>query len=264
MNSIEILELLEKKHKDDVFVAECKNGPTHTGDGHIRMDAWVMRKSWSKPMTTVYEIKVDRGDFKRDDKWHMYLPYCNEFYFACPKGVIEPGELPPEAGLVIASKNGRLLFVKKKPQRRTVHIPEEVYRYILMARIKITRETYESESAGDYWGKWLAQREKNKDLGYMVSRKIREIVESTIIENNNLKRQIEVYETLGKRLDELGINPKNPASQWNVRRKIDEFMGEIPSEFIGAIDRTISVLNNVKEVHAKFNMKDGINSNESL
>lgn len=44
----EILKLLAIKHSGDVFVPECKDGPTHYVS-HSRLDAWVMARSWSKP-----------------------------------------------------------------------------------------------------------------------------------------------------------------------------------------------------------------------
>jgi hypothetical protein len=59
-----LLKALAQRHKDDVFVPECKNGPTQTGS-HRRLDAWVMLKTWS-PVTMIgYEIKVSRSDCRR-------------------------------------------------------------------------------------------------------------------------------------------------------------------------------------------------------
>ena len=79
----DILRLIESRHSGDLVVAECKDGPTHYAR-HRRLDAWVMRKSWSKPALYGYEIKVSRQDFLKDDKWPDYLPMCNELYFVCP------------------------------------------------------------------------------------------------------------------------------------------------------------------------------------
>ena len=80
-----ILDKLKAKHTDDVFVAECKNGPTHTAS-HRRLDAWVMKKSWSPITMLGYEIKQSRSDFLQDNKWQAYLPCCHQLYFVCPKG----------------------------------------------------------------------------------------------------------------------------------------------------------------------------------
>ena len=83
-----IQSLLAVKHSKDIFVPECKDGPTHTAD-HLRMDAWVMKRSWVRPLSIGYEIKISRQDFLNDQKWHSYLNYCNEFYFVCPAGLID-------------------------------------------------------------------------------------------------------------------------------------------------------------------------------
>ena len=47
-----------------------------------------------------YEVKVSRSDFKGDKKWPSYTPYFNRFYFATPPGIVLPGEIPEEIGLV--------------------------------------------------------------------------------------------------------------------------------------------------------------------
>jgi hypothetical protein len=75
VKSNDILKLLSEKHSEDVFVPECKNGSTWLST-HLRLDAWVMNRSWTKLKFTGYEIKVSRQDFLRDDthdiKWHNY------------------------------------------------------------------------------------------------------------------------------------------------------------------------------------------------
>ena len=135
-----ILDLLAAKHRGDVFVAECKTGPTTTANAHhLRMDAWVMRRSWAHPDTTGYEIKVSRGDFLRDDKWPAYLKYCNRFYFVCPPNMIAVNEVPAGCGLMWASKNAAMLYTKIKAPRREVEIPENLWRYVLMCRASIQR-----------------------------------------------------------------------------------------------------------------------------
>ncbi|WP_208112793.1 MmcB family DNA repair protein [Aureibacillus halotolerans] len=55
-------------------------------------------------MITVYEIKVSRSDFLRDDKWPAYKNQCHRFFFVCPKDLIKPEELPDE--VVRAKRKG--------------------------------------------------------------------------------------------------------------------------------------------------------------
>ena len=110
----DIAQLLAAKHADDVFVTECKDGPSTSG--HIKLDAWAMRRSWAHPSFIGYEIKVSRSDFVGDTKWPQYLGVCNEFYFVCPAGIIRSEELSPEAGLLqIVSTGTRLLTKKRLP-----------------------------------------------------------------------------------------------------------------------------------------------------
>lgn len=134
-----LTELLAARHNGDVFVAQCKSGPSNYAlKGElVIMDAWAMRRSWAKPHTFGYEIKVSRGDFRRDQKWTRYLRYCSHFYFVALPGVIDPGELPDDVGLLVASKNLARLFCKREAAHREVTVPESLWRYILMWRASI-------------------------------------------------------------------------------------------------------------------------------
>lgn len=58
-------------------------------------------RSW---MVRGYEVKISHDDFAGDKKWQNYLPHVNHFFFAAPRGVIQPRELPPEVGLVEAER----------------------------------------------------------------------------------------------------------------------------------------------------------------
>jgi len=172
-----IIRLLREKHSSDVFVDECKDGPTWAGT-HSRMDAWVMPRSWTKPETTGYEIKVSRSDFLRDDKWPGYLPLCHRFYFVAPPDVIQLAEVPVEAGLMVTTKNGTRLLTKKKAPTRNVEIPESLWRYVLMCRVRVTSER--SLDPVEVWRRWLAEKDEQKHLGWNVSRNIRRIVAERI------------------------------------------------------------------------------------
>jgi hypothetical protein len=49
----------------------------------------------------IVEIKTSEADFRADEKWPEYLPYCDSFYFAVPEGF--PRQiLPEECGLIVA------------------------------------------------------------------------------------------------------------------------------------------------------------------
>lgn len=51
------------------------------------------------------EIKVSVEDLRADSKWHEYLEYCDQYFFAVPDGF--PQELlPADHGLIVADKFG--------------------------------------------------------------------------------------------------------------------------------------------------------------
>ena len=161
------MDAISAKHADDVVVFECKNGPTHYTNGLLKMDAWVMAKSWAKAAITVYEIKTDRRDFVRDTKWPGYLHYCNLFYFAAPKGIIKPEELPADAGLM--ELVGKRLVIRKKAPHRQQEIDPDVFRYILMCRITVDRfERDPTDQRADRIATFKQMLADGKDIGWSV------------------------------------------------------------------------------------------------
>ena len=134
-----ILQALKNRHWKDVFIPECKTGPTWFNPALRRMDAWVMRRSWTRFATIAYEIKVSRGDFLADTKWREYLPYCHELYFICPWGLIKPDEINGDAGLCWVSKNGQRIYTRKCVEQRDIEIPIEMLIHIVMSRTIIMR-----------------------------------------------------------------------------------------------------------------------------
>jgi len=244
-----IVELLRSRHRDDVLVLECKDGPSQ-GTTHNRMDAWAMRRSWSKPCTWGYEVKVSRSDFQRDDKWHRYLPYCNEFYFVAPFGLLKPSELPAEAGLLEATKNGSMLRRRKKASHRDVQIDECFWRYLLMCRTRIVDR--EIQSNEDYWRQWLEEKVERRDLGYKVSRAIRETVNEQIesVKEKNLKLWDENRELadVKKILGKLGF--EQVPEYWHRPQTLEaaiEKLADPLRELRGVCGQAVCVLNRVAQ-----------------
>jgi hypothetical protein len=220
----QLLRLLETRHSQDVFIPECKDGPTQMGS-HRRLDAWVMRRSWTRPLVIGYEIKVSRGDFLQDSKWPAYLGMCNELWFVCPSGMIAPTELPAEVGLLWASKTGTRLFAKKKAPLRQVEIPESLWRYILMCRTRVTIETADGQGGREYWARWLEDRNIDREFGRRVSVAIRGRVaaeiEAVAAENAKLRRKMSEYDDIRRTLVGLGIDPDgHRVGSWDVRQRI--------------------------------------------
>ncbi len=249
MNASVIKELLAVRHKNDIFVSECKDGPTHTAN-HLRMDAWAMKRSWTNRISYGYEIKINRQDFLRDEKWHNYLGYCNEFYFVCPSKLISPDEIPAEVGLLYTASTGTRLYTKKKAARRNITIPEKLYLYILICRAKINGADIDTDLdvTKKYFQSYVKDKDENRELGYMVSAKIRQKVSATMQENAELKHRIEIFDDLTKRLDEIGIDMTKPLRSWDVHKKIDDLLGEIPPSLSRDLSRMVSDLTAIKQI----------------
>ena len=248
MTADDIIKLLAEKHKDDVFIDQCKTGPSQSGLSIF--DAWAMVKSWAHPCAYGYEVKISRNDFLRDNKWAAYLNYCNQMYFVCPTDLIKPEELPSEVGLLWVSKNGTRLFCKRKAAHRDIVIPNEIYQYILMARAKIQREGYNDNSTKQYWQRWLLSRNESRDLGYSVSKAIREKYESDVVtvqkQNQILAEKIERLESVQKVCDELGINTN---SEYGVgynaarfRKAVEEARRVIPAGLVESLSECLNRL----------------------
>lgn len=242
LTSDQLLDLLARKHWEDVFIPECKTGPT-VGCEHYRLDAWAMNRSWSHPVISGYEIKVTRSDFKRDEKWSAYLCCCNCLYFVCPDGLIQPDELPAEVGLIWATKSGSRLMTRKKASYRHVEIPDSLYRYILMSRVQVKRNQYSYDNPQDYWRDWLAKKIEDRELGHRVSRAVRETVteqvdgarSSVLISEKKMRN----YDEVRRRLVELGIPEDQHASEWSVRRTLDSVLASVPPELLYSVSRMI-------------------------
>jgi hypothetical protein len=231
-----LIQLLANRHSKDVFIQECKDGPTQMVSNHLRMDAWAMNRSWANACAWVYEVKVSRSDFINDNKWPGYLPYCNQFYFVTPKDLIDVKEIPEQAGLLVAigSGNGARLITKKKAPYRDVVIPESVYRYILMCRVEISRKYETNEGTREYWKKWLAQKDEDKRLGSSVASTIRKRAGELEIENRRLRDQINQYDDVKRTLTALGYNPDS-FYRWDLERRIKESQEIFDSKLVTAM-----------------------------
>lgn len=228
-----IKSCLRQKHSKDLVVEECKNGSTTMGS-HLRMDMWVMPRSWTKPACTAYEIKVSRSDFLRDEKWPGYLDLCNSFYFACPSGLIQPEELPDSVGLMWLSKTGTRMYTKRKAPQRDVTIPESLWRYVLMCRATIESER-RFQTDRDYWEQWLEHERVDQEFGRHVGETIRRRVDEEVIKANKrserLEKAISEYEEIRRMISEvtgMEIDIERPPSVFAFRRHMEALQEVVP------------------------------------
>lgn len=72
----------------------------------FRIDVFAMRfwESGIGPVRVAYEIKVSRADFlsevRNPEKRRLAMEISNEFFFATPKGLLNPKEIPSGCGLI--------------------------------------------------------------------------------------------------------------------------------------------------------------------
>lgn len=97
-----------------------------------RCDVWAFRVSWSRFCIRIYEVKASRGDLLRDlesGKYRLYLPHCNELWFATAPGLSKGIPIPDDCGLVELRPPGsdykrQIHVVKRAPHHewsRNVH-----------------------------------------------------------------------------------------------------------------------------------------------
>jgi len=247
-----LASLLRLRHHKDVFVDECKNGPTWYANGLLKVDAWAMRKSWANPCAWGYEIKVSRADYVQDDKWPGYLTLCNQFYFVCIPGIIDKAEVPEDAGLIVSSLNGTRLYTKKKAPYREVDIPQDIYQYILMSRAKIIRYEHR-QSRADYWKRWLKDKSDNRELGYEVSKAVADHVHTIERQNVRLINEHKAYERLENMLSDMGISP----GAWNMESRVQQAIERVNASVPFDMDQT---LNNLERAITSFRAELAKNS----
>ena len=87
----------------------------------------------------IVEIKTSVADFRADQKWREYLPYCDAFYFAVPEGFPRV-LLPVSCGLLIADAYGAAMvrpaveMAMNKARRR-----HQLVRFALAASVRLNR-----------------------------------------------------------------------------------------------------------------------------
>jgi hypothetical protein len=243
MTADDLQRMLSTRHAADVYVAECKDGPSQTR-AHRRLDAWVLLKTWS-PITTIgYEIKVTRQDWRRDEKMHDYMPLCHLLYIAAPKGIVPADELPTGVGLIEPiGTNGRLQ-VRRKAARREIALPAELMVYVLMCRTRITRDRndYHGTDAREWrvreLREWVEGRHDREALSMAVSQKIRAAFDEQARQLRAERTRHDTLEHIEQRIAELGLDPKRPVTEWDVRKRLEAFNAVVSWNVLHDMRRT--------------------------
>lgn len=238
-----LLRQLQKKHLDrqlpDVFFANVKNGPTMLGNNLLIMDAVAIKKSWKNPCITGYEIKVSRGDFMRDEKWHGYLKYCHQFNFVCPADMIKPEELPPEVGLIYYNPDKDCLSTKRKALHRMIEMSLDMFYYLVISRTDPDRHPFFSDQK-EYLEAWVQNKNEGRSLGSLVGSKMARENEDLRQQVKSLESNIKSKEEKLKQLEAVkNILQKHGISfyRWELEEKLEEALSHnMPPGFANSIE----------------------------
>lgn len=159
--------------RSSYFITECKTCSTYFPDpqGLLKFDGLAITKSYTKPCIIGYEIKVSRNDFKQDNKWHLYLQYCNEFFFVVPTGLVKKEELPDNVGLIYYNPDTKALRTVKKALYRQIEEPVGVYKYIIFSKLEEDRLPFYEDKA-EYARAYLEDQKDKKYIGHTLGSKM--------------------------------------------------------------------------------------------
>lgn len=132
--------------------------------GSVRPDVLSMRKSWTQPNFTAYEIKVSRSDFMSDmtsGKWQNYLEIAGAVVFSTPKGLVKRTEIPDGTGLLERSDKGW------RYARKPVFQPTVPPQYILMKLLMKGLHTIPNENR-EWFEDWGARKRLRAKFGELV------------------------------------------------------------------------------------------------
>lgn len=170
VTAMDVKEALSEYHGyKEFFITECKNGSTYfpQGQGLLKFDGLAINKSWTNPKITIYEIKVSRGDFLQDGKWHLYLQYCHEFYFVVPKGLIKKTEVPDNVGLMYYDPDKKSIRkVKKAFYKADTEMSAELLMYIIMNKLDSDRIPFYGNNRLQYAKDYLTDKKDRRNVGY--------------------------------------------------------------------------------------------------
>lgn len=228
VTATDIKRALAEKHWKDFFLTEVKSGPTQlvVPGGLKILDGLAVRKSWTSPCFTGYEVKISRSDFLRDAKFYTYEELCNCLYIVCPKGMIERTELPESVGLIYYDPEKKTLTTRKKAIFRKIEYSPEMLLYIIFSRLDSDRYPFFSEKR-QYFEEYLAGKRENRHLANSVKTKMVQDnarLEAELKQVHGFQQQYEMHRAIMKVLEKHGIH------KW--------YGDDIPKQLEKALSRT--------------------------
>ena len=247
--------------RNTYFITECKTCSTYFPDpqGLLKFDGLAITKSYTKPCIIGYEIKVSRNDFLRDNKWHLYLQYCNEFYFVVPYGLVSKEEIPDNVGLIYYNPEKDALRTIKKALYRQIEKPVGVYEYIIFSRLEEDRLPFYEEKA-EYARAYLEDQRDKRYIGSVLGSTMAKDLEEAYKRLEAVKHKeidIEHWEKVEKLLrkhDLLGWNWYKDDS-W-----LEDLEKALSSSYPKELEFTLDALK--REVNRLEKLKEECNAND--
>lgn len=273
LDSGKIDNLLSQKHYNDVYVSQCKNGSTWFPHQHLlKMDAWVLKRTYS-PLTAIgYEIKVDRQDFENDQKWVDYVPMCHEFYFVCPAGLIRSDDLPNNIGLIWVSTTDKL-HTKHKAERMKPDVDKlnSLMTYVLMSRSVIVADMNEAnkglqepKTKLELYRDCIKDSENRQELAYFIKGYVRKFYTDYLEKDRELKYREQRVEQFARDLKRLGITWDSTNSDWHdtnrVANEIRLLKNQIDSDTLWQMNSIgkglIELVSHIEELRKETEVKE--------
>lgn len=264
VTSTDIKLALKEFHsgKPSYFITECKTCSTYFPDpqGLLKFDGLAITKSYTKPNIIGYEIKVSRNDFLQDNKWHLYLQYCNEFYFVVPKGLVKKEELPDHVGLIYFNPDTKALRTVKKALYRQIEEPVGVYKYIIFSRLEEDRIPFYNDRA-EYCKDYLEDKVVKSAIGQRLGTKLAkdlEEAENKLKSLQSVEKELQAWKSVKKVLDKVGILPwrwwDNDSWVTELEQRLNGKMDPIDLEL--AIKDTSRLLNRLQAMQVQEEQDD--------
>ena len=260
VTSTEIKRALAVKHTraGDYFLTEVKSGSSWNGTANRILDGLAIKKSYASKCFVGYEIKISRSDFKSDNKIFTYLPLVHQLYLVCPKGLIQPDELPVEVGLMWYNPDLKSLYYKKKTPKRNIDINTDMLLYIIYSRLEQDRIPFYSSRA-EYFKDWLDNKLTNQELGNRVKSALVDKISSLEKKLDYVNRwgggkEQEYHKEILQACTDMGMpNYYHDAAHWiktQLNRKYPEILDTVQRQLevaINSIEREKGAANETNE-----------------
>ena len=263
VTSTDIKIALSKLHstKSTYFLTECKTCSTYFPDpqGLLKFDGLAITKSYTKPNIIGYEIKISRNDFKQDNKWHLYLQYCNEFYFVVPTGLVTKDELPDNVGLIYYNADTEALRTVKKAQYRLIDKPVGVYEYIIFSRLEEDRLPFYNDRK-EYCKDYLEDKINRKYIGDRLGTKMAMDLQQAhkrLYEVEHSESELELWKAVKRVLQDKDILGYWKSDKEMVVNKLkDALSGAFPNELSTVINGLEYYLKTLKRLQEENTIND--------